>query len=481
MTRNAAPELVAPSWHWMPEYGETLGPEVGDVARLAGFTPDPEQQLALDGIFAIRPDGRAQVRDYGICAPRQNLKTGLLKMCALGWLYVTEERLIVWSAHEFGTSQEAFRDMCTLIESNPDLDAEVQKIHYANGDEAIELTGDRRLKFKARTKSGGRGLTGNRIVLDEAMYLRPGHMGSLVPTLRAVRDPQLLLAGSAGMVDSAVWRSYRDRGRAGGDPRLGWLEYADPEPGGCARDDCDHHFGIDGCALDDRARWWATNTALGRRITEDTLEADRRSLPPEEDARETLGWWEDPPDGGGILDLEEWAALTATDRSPARPVFSIEVALDRSRTLIGAGWVHGGKPHVEVVEQRGGTEWVAERLAELTLKYHAGPIVLDAGTEAASLEPDLEAQGLQVVKLTRADRAAACGRFFDAATSGGLTHNGDPVLAEALRSARWKDSEGSRVFSRRGSAGDIAALYAVTFALHGLTTHAPVDPGIYVI
>ena len=159
---------------------------------------------------------------------RIHREPSLLKMCALGWLYVTEERLIVWSAHEFGTSQEAFRDMCTLIESNPDLDAEVQKIHYANGDEAIELTGDRRLKFKARTKSGGRGLTGNRIVLDEAMYLRPGHMGSLVPTLRAVRDPQLLLAGSAGMVDSAVWRSYRDRGRAGGDPRLGWLEYADP-------------------------------------------------------------------------------------------------------------------------------------------------------------------------------------------------------------------------------------------------------------
>lgn len=466
--------LVAPAYQWMPEYRDTLGPEVAEIAEMAGFNPDPEQRLALDWTFAFGPGGKATARDFGICAPRQNLKTGYLKMCALGWLYLTEQRLTVWSAHEFGTAQEAFRDMCQLIEDCPDLDAEVKQIHRANGDEAIELTGDRRLRFKARTKSGGRGLTGNKIVLDEAMYLTPTHMGALVPTLRAVPDPQLVLAGSAGMVTANVWRGYRNRGRATNDPKLGWLEWADPEPGGCAAESCDHELHRKGCALDDRARWWSCNTALGRRITEDTLAADRRNMTPAEFARETLGWWEDPPSGGGVLDLDLWASLAVGVKSMRRPFLAVEVALDRSVAVIGAAWNVAGRPHLEIVEDHPGVAWVVTRTAELARRYNAGGVVLDAGTEAAGLADDLEAKGIQVVKVATADRVAACGGFYDAATTAALTHSGDPAITDAIAAARWKDvGDGARVFSRRKSAGDIKALYAVVLALHGLAAGPP--------
>lgn len=137
MTRSAALDLVPPTFHWMPEYAITLGDEVADLAAMAGFAPDPEQRLALDMLFALNGRGTAAVRDLALCAPRQNLKTGFLKQSALGWLFITEQRLVVWSAHEFSTSQEAFRDMAQLIENCPDLDREVQQIHYGNGEEAI--------------------------------------------------------------------------------------------------------------------------------------------------------------------------------------------------------------------------------------------------------------------------------------------------------------------------------------------------------
>lgn len=473
-----ATTLVAPAFSWMPEYRDTLGPEVVEVSRMAGFDPDPEQRMALDWTFAFGAAGKVAVRDFGICAPRQNLKTGYLKMCALGWLYITEQRLIVWSAHEFATAQESFRDMCQLIEDCPDLDAEVKAIHRGNGEEAIELSGDRRLRFKARTKSGGRGLTGSKVVLDEAMYLTPTHMGALVPTLRAVPDPQLVLAGSAGMVSAAVWRGYRDRGRVGDDPKLGWLEWADPDPGGCRAGNCDHALHRTGCALDDRARWWSCNTALGRRITEDTLAADRRNMTPAEFARETLGWWEDPPAGGGVLDLDLWASLAVGTKPMARPFFSVEVALDRSVAVIGAAWTVKDRPHLEVVEDHPGVAWVVPRLTELARRYNAGGVVLDAGTEAAGLGDDLESKGLRVIKAATADRVAACGGFYDAATAAGLTHNGDPAVTDAIAAARWKDvGEGARVFSRRKSAGDIKALYAVVLALHGLTSVPTVSDG----
>ena len=88
-------------------------------------------------------------------------------------MFLLDRRLIVWSAHEFSTAQEAFRDMLELVEGTPELDRKVKAVHRANGDEAIELLNGCRLKFKARTKAGGRGLTGDVVILDEAFALRP--------------------------------------------------------------------------------------------------------------------------------------------------------------------------------------------------------------------------------------------------------------------------------------------------------------------
>ena len=35
----------------------TYGPAVAELCDKAGFTPDPQQELGLDLVFAIRPDG----------------------------------------------------------------------------------------------------------------------------------------------------------------------------------------------------------------------------------------------------------------------------------------------------------------------------------------------------------------------------------------------------------------------------------------
>ena len=143
-------DLVAPAWRWCPPWEDTAGGEVADLCAAVGFAPDPEKRLILDDTFAWSGD-RVAVRDIGIVAPRQNLKTGVLKMMALGWLFITEERLTVWSAHEFSTAQEAFRDMLVLLESHPDLERDIHAVYRASGNEGIEFKGDRRLRFKART------------------------------------------------------------------------------------------------------------------------------------------------------------------------------------------------------------------------------------------------------------------------------------------------------------------------------------------
>lgn len=467
MTPSAALDLVPPVYEWMPEYGRTLGPEAGELAALAGFPPDPEQQMALDWLFALN-HGKSAVRDFGLCAPRQNLKTGFLKQTALGWLFITEQRLVVWSAHEFSTSQEAFRDMCQLIEDCPDLDREVKQIHRGNGEEAIELLGDRRLKFRARTKSGGRGLSGDKVVLDEAMYLKPAHIGALIPTLRARPDPQVVLAGSGGMLDSDVWRSYRDRGRAGGDPTLAWLEWSDPDPR-CEQDDCPHTYGlVTGCALDDRARWRRLNTALGRRITEETLASDRRGFPADEFARETLGWWEDPLSEGGAFDPLLWAGYADPDAPRGNaPLFALDIAPDQSTANVAVAWPRpDGRGQVMIAHHQRGVDGLEDEVNRLCRDWSAEVIVEKAGT-AAFLISKLD----RVREVARQHYTDACGHLDAEFAAGDVRHGNQPVLNEAVRVAAWRVSGVGRSLDRRDPR--ISPLVAAAHALYGTSTARP--------
>jgi hypothetical protein len=476
VTRSAALDLVPPAFHWMPEYGATLGDEAADLATLAGFAPDPEQRLALDMLFALNAEGKAAVRDLALVAPRQNLKTGFLKQAALGWLFITEQRLTVWSAHEFSTSQEAFRDMARLIENCPDLDREVQQIHYGNGEESIELSGDRRLKFKARTKAGGRGLTGDKIVLDEAMYLRAAHMGALVPTLRAVEDPQLVLCGSAGMVDSDVWRDYRIRGRNGGEVGLGFLEFCDPNPGGCLLNPCTHHRSVEGCALDDRARWWKCNTALGRRITEETLASDRRSLPAAEFARETLGWWEDPPnEAGGALDLNRWAELATPNADRGGPVvWGVDIDEDRTASITVAWRRPDGAVHGEM-----GSEIIPSHRVVDALKAKVDEW---GGTVAAptSLVEALERANVPHVEVKSTAWPVACAALVDAMTAGTVHHGNQPELNEAAQALKWGPTTTAnlRGFQLRDSPG-AGPMFAFVRAVYGLDADSGAPPNLW--
>jgi hypothetical protein len=204
---------VEPAYAYCPPYAYTLGDEVADVCALAYFAPDPEQKMGLDMIFACDHHDKSVCFEFCVICSRQNLKTGLFKQSALGWLFVTNVRLIVWSAHEFTTADEAHRDMATLIEDCPSLSRHVQHIHNSAQDKSIELKSGQRLKFKARTKTGGRGLSAQKVVLDEWFAGRPEHLGALMPTMSVQPDPQILYGSSAGHADSEVLRGVRDRGR----------------------------------------------------------------------------------------------------------------------------------------------------------------------------------------------------------------------------------------------------------------------------
>lgn len=473
MTRSGPLQPVEPAWSCAPEYAQTLGPEVAELCEMAGFAPDPEQRLILDAAFALTPAGKSAAFELGVVAPRQNLKTGVFKQIALGDIYILEVPLITWSAHEFSTTKEALRDMVALIDGTPELRKRLKTVRFANDDPSIELHGGQRIKFKARTKSGGRGLTGDRVFLDEAFALTADHMGALLPTLSVVPDPQILYGSSAGLSYSSVLRGVRDRGRAGSSPRLGYFEWAARTDETCDDPECVHAVGASGCLLDRRDLWKQGNPLLGRTrangtsLTFEYLEAEREALPPAEFARERMGWWDDPDEGEPVFPAVRWDGCRAAARPAGLPVSALAVAtsIDEQSTAIVAASVDGdGLVWVKVLESGPGRRWAGEALSGWHEQFGV-PVVLDSHSPAASLSEMLERAGVEVRSTSTAEFLDACAGFQDRVLDGALRHVDSPELDAAVAAA-VKRTVGDRwAWGRRKSTADISALEAATLAV----------------
>lgn len=486
-------KLVEPTFSWCPPHVDTYGPQVADLARLAKFEPDPEQQLILDAIFAVDTADKVAALEAAVVVGRQNMKTGVFKMATLGWLFLTDQRLIVWSAHEFRTAQEAFRDMEELIMNTPSFARRVKAIHRGNGDEAIELFGDRRLMFKARTRSGGRGLSGDKIILDEAFALQPAHMGSLFPTLAARPDPQVVYGSSAGLVESGVLRDIRDRGRPGGEFRLAYYEWCAPPPKEACADgeNCTHARDVKGCGCDNLELVKAANPAVGRRISLSYVRGERRALPPAEYARERMGWWDDPIGLEVPIKPGDWTACSDEEsRRTGAVALAVDITPDRSLSSIAvAGRREDGLAHCEVIEHRAGTGWVVDRLVELFEKTEPTPValVIDPAGPAGSLEKKLLERGFSTEKEPPADKwrlhfvgsreyAQACGALADDIANNQFRHISQAPLDTAVEGVATRPLAEAWAWSRPKSGAPISPLVAVTLARHGHGTFGVEEP-----
>lgn len=475
MSARLAKRRVEPTWLNHPVYVETYGPEVCEIAALAGFAPYPEQELFLDLLFAIGPDGRSVAFETDLIAPRQVMKTGGILQAELGWLFVTEQKLVVHSAHELSTTEEAFNDLAALIENTPALSKRLASgrgerpgITEGNGRWSIELATGQRVKYKARTKSGGRGLTGWKVVLDEGFALEPTHMGALLPTLTSVPDPQVLIASSAGKLISSVLRDARERGRSGSDPTQAYIEHGDAQAwDGCEDVGCTHAKNAVGCALDDEDRWHKIIPGLGERIQVGTIRSMRRSMPPEEFLREFMVWWEDPPSGDAdsAISLTEWNdLLNQSAPKVKRAVLALDVSPDRrSASIAVAGAGSEGKTLV-MVNHSTGTSWVIRELKKLMDKRDVAEVVLHPGGQAGALIPDLIAEEIPYTALTTTELGQACARFQEDVKHGRLEHVGQPALDAAVANAKTRFTAEAERWDRREPGIDISPLVAASLA-----------------
>lgn len=439
------------------------GPRAAAVAAEIGFDLMPWQRFVLDVALEVDPKtGMLAYRRVILTVPRQSGKTTLLlALFAHRALGFGEPQIMTYAAQTGVDSRKKFiDDQVPLLEKS--ALAPLFKVRKTNGHEAVLWKNGSRHHISAGTEKSGHGPTLDLGVVDEAFAQVDGRLEqAFSPAMITRPQPQLWFVSTAGKPSDAWFRTKVEAGRelVDGSEGTAFFEWSAPQDADPA----------------DPAVWRQCMPALGHTVTEDVIRAELAAFVAEdkigEFRRAYLNQWVEA-ERSQIIPAEMWDALSVGNQPPVAPVLSVEVALDRSRTTIGSAWLVNGKPHVEVFEDLG-TEWVVPRLAELVPRYQVPAVIVDGGSEAASLLDALEGARVPTARLTGADRAAACGAFYDAATNDGLTHNGDPALASALAAARWKDNEGTRVFSRRRSSGDIAALYAVTLALHGLSLDRP--------
>ena len=260
------------------------------LAGEARLQLDPWQRLVLESGLRRR-DGKWAAFEVGLIVARQNGKGTVLEALELAALFLFPDvRLILHSAHEFKTSQEAFLRVRTLIEDNPDFDAQVSRIRTAAGAEAVELKDGKRLRFVARSSGSGRGFTSDLVILDEAYKLGDQEMAALLPTLSARPDPQVWYTSTAGDQDSIQLGRVRARGVAGGDRSLAFLEWSAEESDDPAAE----------------VTWARANPGLGIRIAPEYIEREMAALGPDAFARERLSIGDWP-----VGDAGQWSTITA--------------------------------------------------------------------------------------------------------------------------------------------------------------------------
>jgi hypothetical protein len=495
--------IVEPTFLHAPKFHKTYGPDVADLCAAAYFPPDPQQRLALDLTFARDERGLSAAFEVATIVGRQNMKSGFFKQCILGWLYLFDERLVVYSAHEFSTAMEIFRDIDQLVTGVDLLRRQTKRIIRNHGEEGIETATGGRLMIKTRTKGGGRGLSARKVILDEAYALRAMHMGALLPTLSAQPDPQVMYGSAAGMADSDVLRDLRDRGRAdvSADPRLAYLEWCAPDPElACqAGKGCTHAKNATGCGCDKPDLWLKANPTIGDRMSVAYVTAERRAMPVDEFRRERMGWWDDPLEGGRPMSVDDWYARADRQSTPDTGFFlslGFAVAPDSSMSAIAvAGWrpdpEDPGNPdlsivHVELAEHLPGTGWLLDKVLAITERQKPFCVCFDPSTPAGSLEQNLRAAGfvtkakdekakmmpgqkLMLIASQREYAQACVGMAHDVANDR-IRHPDQAPLNLAAENARSRPV--SHAWGWDPECGyDITPLVAVTMAKLGLDTY----------
>lgn len=491
----------------------TDGDDAIALGELAGLILDGWQQDAVRLGLSVDANGQSAAMNVGIIVARQNGKGAVLECVELFWLFVARITEITHTAHEFKTAKKHYLRIWSLIDRTPSLRRLVRNKLGSNSETSIELhvdgcasvgimgrdccMGGPKLTFLARSGASGRGLQGEKIVLDEGLYLTPEIMAALVPIQSAQKDPQAWIASTPPEADgSPTLTELRNNcvGEAVTDPPddTCWMEWSAPEGS-------------------DPEDWRATamaNPAQGTRLQHRSILRERRLLGSrsEEYLRERMCYWPQTS-AARILDPDAWDALGEyvdpehpEDAPQISGPYAIGIAASPNLARIWAyiaGDADGGIVQLEQGREFRSTHGVAAWLAAAQARDDGlCAVVIDPKNDAAALLDALAHAGVEVLKPTAGEYAAACvglaasingtdlptvqGEDGEPVTVEDYRHLGEEPLAMAVRVAGKRPIGRLWGWRSTNAAVDAAPLEAATLAAFGLTRNRPDGDGVII-
>ena len=454
-------------------------PSVQAKCRDLGILHDDWQQGLGRLILGKRANGKyaATVGGVVMSIPRQVGKTFTVGTILFALCLLFPRMTALWTAHRTRTANETFRAMQALARK-PKIKPFILAVRSTNGEQEIAFRNGSRIMFGAREQGFGRGFAEVDIeVFDEAQILTERALEDMVAATNQSKHPAGALLFYMGTPPRPIdpgeaFTNKRDRALSGKSNDMVYVELsADEKPN-----------------PDDRKQWAKANPSYPVRTPVESMQRLRENVGSDESfIREGLGVWDDKR-GLGVVPADDWlSCLDPGSQIATTPNFALDIAPSRNWSAIAVSGIRGdGFPHIEVtsreglVDHRPGVDWVVPRMVELSASFPGMVLTIASGSTAESLVPALIAAGVDLEFVKRNDVAAACGLFFDLATTNSLRHIGQTGLTAALATVRKnvEDGEGAWRWGRKRSAADITPLYAATLALWVAVN--PPDPDVSV-
>ena len=457
---GATPSTASP----VPDNVDIAEAHLGATMLGMPLTPQGCQVAGL--LQALDSFGFPLYDDATIQIPRRATKTTSIQATLLGRCETRPGYKVIQTAQDGTRASAVFMDMVrTLEQVEPDEGKRNWVVFKSTGREYLQWANGSRWWVAPPKASSFRGLAADVLFFDESGELDPAESGDLMAGALPVMDTrphgQVIKAGTPGLVRAGNFWESLEAARARPD-ELGILEY-------CAED----HEVITALQAADPRLWYRVHPGLACGLASlKTIRKRFATMSLAEFIREYLCVW--PPDNTRTaLDLTKWENTGCSPIAGPPPGtrwgLGYDVAIGGSAAAIAAAWFDDdGQPHVQLMAHAPRSVWAEQELARAQRHHPEVQIGYDnigdniAIAQALGRRKSFNSKRLRALQLREV--AAATAVVSTHTEAGTISHAISRAVDNAVGSAVWRESGGSRLFGRK-QGRDISALLACVHAL----------------
>lgn len=475
--------------------------ELIEGGRLLGFTADdlkPQQLLIADALAAPGLD------TFVIEAMRRSSKSTSIFQGIIGRCQLRPGTKVAFSAQSGVMGGRMFRDWAGMIDRAvpPDpFEAEFAKRRQKQtaaarhaalfGDDLQEQREDTSRGFRILRAAGQMGIEWDNgstfkvlkpdaenfrsmaadiVWLDEAQELEIEQgedlLAGILPLMDTRPDSALIISGTAGDAQAGEFWKHLALLRKG-DPEVGGADWA-ADPNTPWADLQSEEIAMQLLA--------SVHPGVGTLTTLDKMRKNYRKLSRPKWAREYLSLW--PETSADVaIPSELWTAglLKSRPRKPTKFALGLSISPGGTYAALAAAWrTSTGHAHVEILDHRLGTKWIADEVPDLVwrLKTSLG-VDMTPEAQATVTEMDRGKRRPRIAPMNWSAMNAGCVQIMRDLERQSLRHQGQTMLDEAVENATRREVRGQTQAWLWGSVPgkDVSPLVAATVALRNWDTN----------